>query len=391
MKMIPYARQAINDDDINSVIEILKSDWLTTGPAIEAFEQACATYCQARYAIALSNATAGLHLACLALHLGSGDILWTTPNTFVASSNCALYCGAKVDFVDIDPKTYNFSAEKFAEKLKIAKQNNALPKVIVVTHFAGQSCDMKAIKQLADQFNIKIIEDASHAIGGKYLDKPIGNCQYSDITIFSFHPVKIITTGEGGMVLTNSDQIKNKIQLLRTHGITRDPKAMVSPSQGAWYYQQIDLGYNYRITDFQAALGLSQLKRIDSFIQRRHQLAEQYHRLLQDLPLIMPWQGKENYSSYHLFPIQLELEKIPLTRKQVFDQLRQANIGVNVLYIPVHTQPYYQNLGFKPGDFPVAEAYYGRTISLPIYYSLSDQEQLYVTQTLKDILLNSSV
>ncbi len=383
--VIPYGRQDIDEEDINTVVQILQSDWLTQGPVIDEFEQATALMCHAKFAIAVTSATAGLHLACLAIELGKGDILWTSPNTFVASSNCALYCGASVDFVDIDEKTYNMSVSALEEKLNWAKAHNKLPKAIVVVHFAGQSCDMKAIKALIEPYDIKLIEDASHAIGGKYLATNIGSCAYSDMTIFSFHPVKIITTGEGGMLLTNSEALKNKLQRLRSHGITRDPQLMIGDSDGAWYYQQIALGYNYRITDIQAGLGLSQLKRIKCFIQRRRELADQYDKQLATLPVITPWQSPDCYSAYHLYPIQIKPEA-SLSRKRVFDSLREANIGVNVHYIPVHTQPYYQQLGFKKGAFPVAEAYYERTLSLPLHYRLTENEQCYIVSSLSKIL-----
>ncbi len=385
-RFIPYGRQSIDESDIQTVIEVLKSDWLTQGPTIEEFEKSCAQLSQAAYGCAMNSATSALHVACLALDLSRGDILWTTPNTFVASSNCALYCGATVDFVDIDPKTYNISPEALEEKLIKAKKANKLPKILVVVHFAGQSCDMKEIKKLADSHGIKVIEDASHAIGGRYLDKPIGNGEYSDITIFSFHPVKIITTAEGGMLLTNSSEIKHKADLFRSHGITRSPQFMTEESHGAWYYQQIELGFNYRMTDLQAGLGLSQLKRIDHFIERRKVIASIYDEALKNLPLVTPWQSENASSAYHLYPIQLNLETLSITRREVFDALRVADIGVNVHYIPVHTQPYYQKLGFRKGDFPVAEAYYERAISLPIHAGLTDSEQSYVVDTLSKIL-----
>lgn len=379
---IPYARQNIDDEDIQTVIEILKSDWLTQGPVVPEFEQACSQYVKANYGVAVSSATAALHLSCLALGVGPGDRLWTSPNTFVASSNCALYCGAQVDFVDIDKDTYNFSVDAFEEKLKIAAKANKLPKVIVPVHFAGQSCDMKAIKELADQYEIKIIEDASHAIGGRYLDNAIGSCQYSDITVFSFHPVKIITTAEGGLALTNSEKLQNKLALLRSHGVTRDQQHLTKTSEGPWYYQQIELGFNYRLTDLQAGIGLSQLKKIDTFIARRNQIAKRYDEELKDLPVITPWQSRDCYNAYHLYTIELKQHD----RKEIFEQLRQKQIGVNVHYIPVHTQPYYESLGFKIGDFPNAERYYARTISLPMYYSLSQEQQSFVIDTLTQIL-----
>ncbi|MGE3319780.1 MAG: UDP-4-amino-4,6-dideoxy-N-acetyl-beta-L-altrosamine transaminase [Candidatus Berkiella sp.] len=380
--LIPYARQNIDDEDIQTVVEILQSDWLTQGPVVPEFEQACSQYVKANYGVAVSSATAALHLSCLALGVGPGDRIWTSPNTFVASSNCALYCGAQVDFVDIDKDTYNFSVDAFEEKLKIAEKANKLPKVVVPVHFAGQSCDMKAIKALADQYEIKIIEDASHAIGGRYLDNAIGSCQYSDITVFSFHPVKIITTAEGGLALTNSEKLQNKLGLLRSHGITRDQLHLTKTSEGPWYYQQIELGFNYRLTDLQAGIGLSQLKKIDTFIAKRNQIAKRYDEELKDLPVITPWQSKNCYNAYHLYTIELKQHD----RKEIFEQLRQKQIGVNVHYIPVHTQPYYQSLGFKIGDFPNAERYYARTISLPMYYSLSQEQQSFVIDTLTQIL-----
>jgi UDP-4-amino-4,6-dideoxy-N-acetyl-beta-L-altrosamine transaminase len=383
---IPYARQDIDDKDIQTVVNILKSDWLTQGPVINEFEKACATYCGAQFGVAMSNATAALHVACLALDLGPGDILWTSPNTFVASANCALYCGAKVDFVDIDPKTYNMCPNALAEKLQWANKNNKLPKIIVVVHFAGQSCEMDKIKVLADQYGVKIIEDASHAIGGSYKDKKVGSCRYSDIAILSFHPVKIITTGEGGMLLTNSEQINKKAILLRSHGVTRDPEQMVGESEGPWYYEQVSLGYNFRITDIQAGLGLSQLQRIDAFVKRRNEIAKAYDVALKELPIVLPYQNEDCYSAFHLYPIQLKLDEIGLTRKEVFMQLREAGIGVNVHYIPVHTQPYYQKLGFKKGDFPVAEAYYNRTITIPLFYSMTVLQQDVVIECLSGIL-----
>jgi UDP-4-amino-4,6-dideoxy-N-acetyl-beta-L-altrosamine transaminase len=383
---IPYGRQDIDEDDINTVVQILKSEWLTQGPVIDEFEQTTAALCDAKYAVACTSATAALHIACLAIDMGPGDILWTSPNTFVASSNCALYCGASVDFVDIDEKTYNMSVSALEEKLAWAKKHNKLPKAIVLVHFAGQSCDMKAIKMLTEPYGIKLIEDASHAIGSRYLESKVGSCQYSDIAIFSFHPVKIITTGEGGMLLTNSESIMRKAQLFRSHGITRNQDLMKSESEGPWYYEQIALGYNFRITDIQAGLGLSQLKRIKAFVQRRRELAKNYDSQLATLPVVTPWQSEDCLSAYHLYPIQLELDKMTKSRRVVFDELRKANIGVNVHYIPVHMQPYYQALGFKKGAFPRAESYYERAISLPLHYRMTDKEQSYVVEILSSIL-----
>ncbi len=386
MKQIPYARQDINQEDIQAVLKVLQSDWLTQGPAIQRFEEAVAAYCGARYAVAVSNATAALHLACLAAGLGPGDLLWTSPNTFVASANCGLYCGAEVNFVDIDPQTYNMSVDALEEKLVQAAKSGRLPKVVIPVHFAGQSCRMAEIRKLADQYNFTVIEDAAHAIGGSYLGKKIGACQFSEMTVFSFHPVKIITTGEGGMVLTNREELYEKLRRLRTHGITRDERFMVRTKEGPWYYQQIDLGYNYRMTDLQAALGYSQLQRIDEFVRRRHELSARYDQKLKNLPVTLPWQEPDTYSAYHLYVIRLHLNQLQKSRKQIFEELRAAGINVNVHYIPVHTQPYYERLGFKAGDFPKAEEYYREALTLPLYYGLREEDQDYVIKRLEEII-----
>lgn len=384
--MIPYGRQDINEEDIQSVVEVLRSDWLTQGPAVERFEQEVARYCGAKYAVAVSSATAALHIACLAAGLKPGDALWTSPNTFVASANCGLYCGAQPDFVDIDPRTYNLSVDALEEKLARTEKQGRLPKIVIPVHFAGQSCDMKAIAGLGKRYGFSVIEDASHAIGGRYRDTRVGSCAFSDMTVFSFHPVKIITTGEGGMVLTNRQDLYDKLVRLRSHGITRDPRFMEGESDGPWYYQQIELGFNYRITDIQAGLGSSQMKRLDEFVTRRHYLAERYDALLRELPLTLPWRQPDAYSSLHLYAVRLHLDAIGKTHRQVFDGLRQAGIGVNLHYIPVHTQPYYRRLGFEPGDFPQAEQYYREAVSLPLYAGLSDSEQDRVVQALKEVL-----
>jgi UDP-4-amino-4,6-dideoxy-N-acetyl-beta-L-altrosamine transaminase len=386
MKHIPYGRQDITDADVAAVAEVLRSDWITQGPDIERFEREVAKYCGARYAVAVSSGTAALHIACLAAGLGAGDYLWTSPNTFVASANCAIYCGAQVDFVDIDPRTYNMSPEKLAEKLSRTGANDRLPKVVVPVHFSGQSCTMQRIHELAVEYGFIVIEDASHAIGGSYKQLKVGSCSFSDMTVFSFHPVKIITTGEGGMVLTNREDLYEILVRLRSHGITRDPRVMLDEPDGPWYYQQIDLGYNYRMADLQAALGLSQLGRIDAFVARRRELAARYHQALHDLPLTLPWQHPDSYSAYHLYVIRLHLQRLEKTRLEVFEVLRQAGIGVNVHYIPVHTQPYYRRLGFKHGDFPEAERYYEEAITLPLYYALSEEDQDYVIDNLKKVL-----
>ena len=386
MNYVPYARQHIDEADIKGVIEVLTSDFLTQGPAVERFEQAVAAYCGVQYAVAVNSATSALHIACLAAGLGSGDMLWTSPNTFVASANCGLYCGADVDFVDIDPKTYNMSVNSLRQKLELAILANTLPKVIIPVHFAGQSCAMEEIESLANEYGFTIIEDASHAIGGLYRQNKIGSCRYSDMTVLSFHPVKIITTGEGGMVLTNNKRLYDALVLCRSHGITRNPDLMTEDSHGPWYYQQVDIGYNYRLTDLQAALGVSQLQRIDEFVRRRHQLADRYNELLRDLPLTLPYQHSDNYSAYHLYVIRLQLDKLRKSHRQIFEELRAKGIGVNLHYIPVHTQPYYQKMGFRRGQFPQAEQYYSEAISLPMYYELTNEEQDYVIATVNEVL-----
>ena len=381
--MIPYGRQDITQDDIDSVVDVLKSAFLTQGPAVPRFEKAVSDYCSVDYAVAVNSATSALHIACLALGLGQGDWLWTSPNTFVASANCGLYCGAHVDFVDIDPRTYNMSVELLQSKLQIAESEGRLPKVVIPVHFAGQSCDMKSIRKLADKYGFKIIEDASHAIGGRYLNKPVGNCKYSDITIFSFHPVKIITTAEGGVATTNNEELAASMQRLRSHGITRDPSLMLTATEGDWYYQQIELGFNYRMTDIQAALGCSQILRLDKYIQSRHAIREKYEQLLADLPLILPWQSADCYSALHLYPVQIK-DDCNVGRKQVFESMRRAGIGVNVHYIPVHTQPFYKTFGFSQSDFPNSVEYYNRAISLPMFSSLTEEQQLKVFEVVRD-------
>lgn len=383
MTFIPYGRQDITDEDVTAVCEVLRSDFLTQGPAIEKFEKTVAEYCGASHAVAMNSATSALHVACLALDLGPGDWLWTSPNTFVASANCALYCGAQVDFVDIDPDTHNMSIEVLERKLQAAESEGRLPKIVVPVHFAGEPCDLKAIKALAERYRFKIIDDASHAIGGRYGEFVIGGTPYSDITIFSFHPVKIVTTGEGGMAVTNNPELGVKLARLRTHGITRNPSEMTREPDGPWYYEQVGLGYNYRITDIQAALGVSQLGRLDAYISRRHELAARYDELLASLPLKRPVRDSANLSGLHLYVIVLNDAS---RRKQVFDTLRENGIGVNVHYIPVHLQPYYRTLGFKPGDFPAAEAYYAGAISLPMFATLTNEQQDRVVSVLSDAL-----
>jgi UDP-4-amino-4,6-dideoxy-N-acetyl-beta-L-altrosamine transaminase len=382
MSAIPYGRQSISEEDIAAVTAVLRSDWLTQGPMIERFEQAVAQRCEAMHGVAVCNATAALHIACLALDLGPGDLLWTSPNTFVASANCARYCGADVDFVDIDPHTLNLSAPALATKLDIAERAGRLPKILVPVAFAGQSCDMAAIQVLARRYGFKVIEDASHAIGARYAGQPVGSGAQADITVFSFHPVKIVTTGEGGLLTTKDAALAERLRRLRSHGITRDPGLLQDQAQGGWYYEQLELGFNYRMTDIQAALGLSQLERLVPFITRRRTLVQRYRELLAELPvgLIGDQAGAE--SAWHLFPIRVDGGQ----RAHVFAGMRAAGIGVNLHYIPVHLQPYYHALGFAPGDFPEAERYYAQALSLPLYADLSEAQQDRVVQTLATLL-----
>ena len=385
--MIPYGLQDINEQDIDSVVGVLKSNFLTQGPKVPLFEKVLIDYTNAVYAVAVNSATSALHLACLALDVGPGDYVWTSPVTFVASANCALYCGAQVDFVDIDEKTYNLCPIALEQKLIQAEQQGMLPKVVVAVHLCGQPCDMVAISRLAESYGFRVIEDASHAIGGQYQNQPIGSCRYSDITVFSFHPVKIITTAEGGAALTNSSVLAEKLMLLRSHGITRDPAHMTREPDGPWYYQQIALGFNYRMTELQAALGISQMQRLDQFVARRHDLAHRYNKLLADLPLTTPWQNPDGYSGLHLYVIRLQLENIKKTHRQIFEELREQAIGVNLHYIPVHLQPFYKDMGFCNGDFPQAECYYQQAISLPMYHTLTEEQQDSVVQAVTDALL----
>jgi len=384
--VIPYGRQDITEADIEAVVAVLRSDWLTQGPMVPRFEAAVAGYTGAGHAVAVNSATSALHIACLALDLGPGDLLWTSPVTFVASANCALYCGADVDFVDIDPRSYNMSPVALEAKLQAAEQAGRLPKIVVPVHLCGQSCDMAAIRALADHYGFRIIEDASHAIGGRYRDAPVGDCRYSDITVFSFHPVKIITTAEGGMALSNDAELAARMEMLRSHGITRDAARMSRPPDGPWYYEQQALGLNYRMTDLQAALGLSQLDRLDDYVARRHALAARYDALLAELPVTRPWQHPDSYSGLHLYVIRVAGGGDGERRRSVFEGLRTRGIGVNVHYIPVHLQPYYRALGFAPGEFPNAEAYYAEAISLPMYPTLSEAEQDQVVAALREAL-----
>jgi UDP-4-amino-4,6-dideoxy-N-acetyl-beta-L-altrosamine transaminase len=384
--MIPYGRQEIVQSDIDAVVNILQSDFLTQGPTVPLFEKKLCDYTGVKYGIAVNSGTSALHLACLALGLEKGDWLWTSPITFVASANCGLYCGAKIDFVDIDPKTYNLSAVALEEKLIQAEKNGKLPKILIPVHLCGQSCDMKKIHELSQKYGFKIIEDASHAIGGKYLKKPIGNCQFSDITVFSFHPVKIITTAEGGMVTTNCARLASRMELLRSHGITRDPKQMTHVPDCSWYYQQIELGFNYRMNDIQAALGISQLERLDYYVSRRHILADRYDILLADLPLDTPYQHSDAYSPYHLYVICLKENNSVAYHRKFFESLREKGIGVNLHYIPIYSQPYYQNFGFDKKEFPNAEKYYENAISLPLFPTMDDEIQNRVIEAIKQVI-----
>lgn len=382
--MIFYGKQSIDQNDIDAVVEVLKSDFLTQGPAIEKFEKCVAEYCGAKYAVAVTSATAALHISCLAAGLGKGDILWTSPITFTASANCGRYCGSDVDFVDIDPATYNMSIAELEKKLQAAEIK---PKVVVPVHLAGQSCEMDKIYKLSQRYGFKVIEDASHAIGADYKETKVGCCKYSDMTVFSFHPVKIVTTGEGGMVLTNDKDLYEKLVLCRSHGITRDSKLMTRTADGPWYYQQIDLGFNYRITDMQAALGYSQMQKVDEFVSKRRYLAERYNELFKNIRAIcLPYQSQDTNSSWHLYVVQVEFSKISKNKNQIFAEMKEHGICLNLHYIPVHTQPYYEKLGFKDGDFPNSEKYYEEAFTLPLYYALTDKQQDHIVKSLVEVL-----
>ena len=381
--MIYYGHQHITEKDIQAVERVLHSDWLTQGPAIESFEKKVANYCGAKYAVAVTNATSALHIACKAAGLGEDDVLWTSPITFTASANCGRYCGADVDFVDIDDKTYNMNVAELRHKLATAVKK---PKVVIPVHLAGQSCDMEAIKALADEYGFKIIEDASHATGADYKNTKVGSCCYSDMTVFSFHPVKIVTTGEGGIVLTNNKELYEKLKLYRSHGITRDSDLMTHEADGPWYYQQIELGFNYRMTDMQAALGCSQMDSLDEFVARRRYLVKRYNEKLKNLPLRTPYQDEATNPSWHIYIIRVDFTKVTLSKNEIFARMRDRGIALNLHYIPVHTQPYYQNLGFQNGDFPVSEKYYEEAITLPLYYDLTDEQQDEVIEALKAVL-----
>lgn len=387
--MIYYGRQDINEADIQAVEAVLRSDFLTQGPAIERFEQRVAAYCGVKYAVAVCNATSALHIACLAAGLGKGDLLWTSPITFVASANCARYCGADVDFVDIDENTYNMSVSALEQKLQEAKRQGRLPKIVVPVHMAGQSCDMRAIKKLSEEYGFTLLEDASHCIGADYADTKVGSCAYSDMAVLSFHPVKIITTGEGGMVLTNDAALYEQICLYRSHGITRDPKHMTKESDGDWYYQQVALGFNYRMTDIQAALGASQMDRLDEFVARRRALAVRYNESLRDLPLRIPFVLKEAQPSWHLYIVRIDFDRVRKTKQQIFAEMRARGIALNLHYIPVHTQPYYEALGFHAEDCPAAVEYYREALTLPLYPCMTDAEQEMAARALREVLIGS--
>lgn len=383
---IPYGRQEVTEADIDAVAEVLRSDWLTQGPAVPAFEQAVARHCGVAHGVAVNSATSALHIACAALGVGPGDVVWTSAITFAASANCALYCGAAVDFVDIDARTYNLSVDCLRTKLEEARTRGALPKVVIPVHLCGQPCDMRAIHALAQEYGFRIIEDASHAIGGRYRDEPIGNCRYSDITVFSFHPVKVVTSGEGGMAMTPDPDLAERMRRLRAHGITREPEQMRHAADGPWYYEQMDLGFNYRLTDINAALGLSQFARLREYVAKRHALAGRYEILLADLPVVRPWQHPDGYSGLHLYVIRLRLGEIGSAHRAVFERMRAAGVGVNLHYIPVYRHPYYEDLGFPRRYCPEAERYYAEAITLPMYPGLGEAEQAHVVEALRSSL-----
>jgi UDP-4-amino-4,6-dideoxy-N-acetyl-beta-L-altrosamine transaminase len=384
--VIPYGRQEVTQADIDAVVAVLQSDFLTQGPQVPAFEQAVAAYCGVQHAVAVNSATSALHIACLALGLGPGDWLWTTPITFVASANCARYCGAQVDFVDIDPRTYNLCVERLAEKLEVAERNGKLPKVVVPVHLTGQPCEVARIHELSQRYGFRVIEDASHAIGARYRGEPVGNCRYSDITVFSFHPVKIVTTAEGGMATTNDPALAQRMNLLRSHGITRDSVQMTRAPDGPWYYEQIDLGFNYRMTELQAALGLSQMERLDAYVMRRHEIASWYAQHLADLPLTLPWQHETSHSAFHLYVVRLKGEKLRTRHLAIFEALRHKGVGVNLHYIPIPRQPYYAKAGHSMRDLHESERYYIEAISLPMYPSLTTAQLQQTADGLRSVL-----
>lgn len=383
---IPYGRQNINEADIQAVVEVLRSDWLTQGPSIEAFETAIAQYCEVPHAVAFNSATSALHVGCLALGVGPGDVVWTSPITFVASANCALYCGAEVDFVDIDPLTWNMSVDALAAKLEVAAREERLPKVVIPVHLSGQSCEMEGIGALAQRYGFKVMEDASHSIGARWEDKPVGACAYSDITIFSFHPVKIITSGEGGVATTQDPELATRLALLRSHGITRDPERLHRTDVGGWYYEQQELGFNYRMTDIHAALGVSQMARLDTFVAERHARVHRYHEELAGLPLQLPHELPASYSSWHLYIVRIDTSQTDVSRRALYDHMRANQIGVNLHYAPVHLQPYYRARGFQEGQFPQAESYGDTALTIPLYPDLTPTMQMRVVNTIKELL-----
>ncbi|MFL0799158.1 MAG: UDP-4-amino-4,6-dideoxy-N-acetyl-beta-L-altrosamine transaminase [Agarilytica sp.] len=384
--MIPYGKQDISQQDIDAVTEVLRSDFITQGDQLPMFEKSLTDYCGAAHAVAVNSGTSALHIACLALGVGKNDWVWTSPISFVASANCALYCGANVDFVDIDSRTYNLSASALSTKLVEAKKQGCLPKVVIPVHLAGQSCEMESIKRLSEEYGFSIIEDASHAIGGSYLNDKVGSCKHSDITVFSFHPVKLVTTGEGGAALTNSGDLAEKMASFRCHGITRDEDKMTEKSHGPWYYQQVSLGFNYRITDLQAALGTSQMQRLDEFIQKRHHLIRRYSEALSSLPIVLPWVSDNTYTASHLYIVRLKLNEISLSHREVFTRLREEGVGVNVHYIPIYKQPYFESLGVEYDSCPNAETYYQEAISLPMFSSLNEKDFSCVVNALQRVL-----
>lgn len=386
MDYVPYGRQSIDEDDISAVVDVLRSDFLTQGPAVDCFEKAISETTGAAHCVAVNSATSALHIACLALEVGAGDWVWTSPNSFVASANCALYCGARVDFVDIDRATFNMCPQALATKLEQAEAAGRLPKVVIPVHLCGQPCRMDEIGALAKRYGFRIIEDASHAIGGQYQGHPVGDCTYSDITVFSFHPVKIVTTAEGGCATTQNEELAERMRLLRSHGIIRDERRMTEPSHGPWYYQQIELGMNYRMTELQAALGKSQMTRLESFVARRHVLATRYDDGLRPLPLDLPFRHADAYSGFHLYVIQLQLDQINHSHREVFESLRQNGIGVNLHYMPIYLQPYYRQMGFEPGYCPEAEKYYSRSISIPLYHGMTELQQDHVMNIIEQVL-----
>lgn len=382
--MIPYGKQDISDDDIKAVVEVLRSDNLTQGPVVPKFEEAIADYCNVNHAIAVNSATSALHIACISLGVGNNDIVWTTPITFVASSNCAIYCGAKVDFVDIDPMTYNMSINALKIKLEKAEKKGKLPKVVIPVHLSGQSCEMKEIFDLSKKYGFRIIEDASHAIGGKYLNEPIGNCKFCDITIFSFHPVKVITSGEGGMAVTNNISLATELYRLRSHGIVRHPSELTSVSDGPWYYQQVSLGYNYRMSDIHAALGLSQLNRLNEFVNKRHEVVNFYNQTFTEDWIQKPYQHPDTFSGLHLYIIRIKEKNKTISHIQLFERLRSAGILVNLHYIPIYRHPYYQNFGYDISEYPESEKYYSEAISLPLYTNITDEQLVTIVNLIKN-------